>query len=119
MAVSIPTEIIKEIAEYLDAGMKCFYHIHTGDLKDYPDKLKGYVGFDEEIWQESMDKVENNYHEYLNFEGMESHQSFRIIQAFISDITDAKTQQRFEDAISYRNPFQNFKQLLHDYPDLQ
>ena len=119
MPVSIPIEIIKEIAEYLDTGMKCFYHIHTGELEYYPDELKGYAGFEEEMWQESMDKVENNYHEYLSFEGMESHQSFRIMEAFIADMADVKTQQRFEDAISYRKPFQNFKQLLNNYPELR
>ena len=119
MSVSIPLETIKEIAEQLDMGMKCFYHIPTGELEYFPDELKGHAGFDEELWQETIDKVEENYHEYIPFDGMESHESFRIMETFIAEIDDEKTRQRFEDAIGYRKPFQNFKQLLSDYPGLR
>src|SRR5260221_9567677 len=112
MPVSIPTEIIKEIAENLDSGMLCFYHLPTGELECYPDELKGHAGFDEELWQETMDKVENNYHEYIRFEGMESNESFRIMEVFVAAIAETGIRQRFEDAISFGKPFQNFKQLL-------
>jgi len=119
MPLLMSTDTIKEIAEQLESGMKCFYHIPTGDVEYYPDELAGHAGFDEEVWQDSIDKVENNYHEYLCFEAMDTHESFRIMETFISDIPEENTRQRFEDAISYRKPFQNFKQLLHNYPELQ
>jgi len=119
MPVNISPEIIKEIAEQLDMGMKCFYHIPTDELEYYPDELKGYGGFDEELWEDAINKVEENYHEYIQFEGMESHESFRIMEEFLSLIDDKNIRRRFEDAIGYRKPFQNFKQLLFDYPDLR
>ena len=119
MSVSIPFETIKEIAQELDMGMKCFYHIPTGELVSYPDELRGLAGFEEEFWQESIDKVNENYSEYILFEGMQSHESFRIMERFIAEIPDEKSRQRFEDAIAYRKPFQNFKQLLLDYPELR
>ncbi len=65
-----------------------------------------------------MDKVKENYQVYIPFEGMESHDSFKMMEEFVALIEDKKTQQRFEDAIGYRKPFQNFKHLLYDYPDL-
>lgn len=119
MTVNISPEKIKEIAEQLDLGMKCFYHIPTGELEYFPDELKGHAGFDEELWEDSINKVEENYLEYIPFEGMESHESFRIIEDFVSMIADEKVRQRFEDAIGYRKPFQNFKQLLLGYPVLR
>jgi hypothetical protein len=119
MPISISNEAIKEIAEYLDSGMICFYHIPTGKLEYYPDELKGHAGFDEELWQETIDKVENSYHEYIRFEGMESHESFKIMEAFVAAIAETGTRQRFEDAISFKKPFQNFKQLLLNYPELR
>lgn len=100
-------------------GMKCFYHIPTGELEYYPDELKGYAGFDEEVWEEAINKVEENYHEYISFEAMESHESFSMMEEFVSLIDDKNIRRRFEDAIGYRKPFQNFKQLLFDYPDLR
>ena len=119
MGISITNERIKEIADYLDAGMICFFHKPTGELEYYPDEFRGHAGFDEEPWQETMDKVEANYHEYIRFEAMESHDSFRILEAFVDTIGDAGIRQRFEDAISFKRPFQNFKQLLPHYPELR
>ena len=119
MLLSIPADTIKEIAGQLESGMKCFYHIPTGELESYPDEFGGLAGFDEEIWQESIDKVENNYHEYIAFEAMDSHESVNVMETFVCNIAEANTRQRFEDAISYKKPFQNFKQLLVAYPDLR
>ena len=119
MPVNISTETIKEIAEQLDMCMKCFYHIPTSELESFQDELKGHAGFDDELWEEFINKVDENFHEYIRFEGMESHESFSIMEEFISMIADEKVRQRFEDAIGYRKPFQNFKQLLLNYPDLR
>jgi hypothetical protein len=119
MGISITNERIKEIAEYLDAGMICFYHKATGELEYYPDESRGHVGFDEEPWQETIDKVEANYDEYIRFEAMESHESFSILEAFVTTIAEDNIRQRFEDAISFKKPFQNFKQLLSGYPQLR
>lgn len=119
MAVSIPPETLKDIADYLDMGMICFYHIRTGELEYYPDELRVNVGFDEELWQETIDKVGSDLQAYIRFEGMGSHESFMIIESFVAEIADARIRQRFVDAISFKKPFQNFKQLLRNYPVLE
>ena len=119
MAVNIPPEKIKEIAEELDMGMKCFYHIPTGELESFPDELKGHAGMDDELWEDTINKIDEKFHEYIRFEGMESDESFRIMEDFADIIEDAKIRLRFEDAIGNRKPFQNFKHLLLSYPDLR
>lgn len=119
MAPAISPEMIKEIAQELDMGMKCFYHKTTGELEFYPDELKGHAGFDEGLWEETIAKVEENYGDYIRFEPMESHESFRVMEDFISLVADENVRLRFEDAIGYKKPFQNFKQLLCNYPELQ
>jgi hypothetical protein len=115
MSVSIPFETTKEITGQLDMGMKCFYHKQTGELEYFPDELRNYDGFDEELWEETINKVDD----YLAFEGMDSHESFRMMEDFVDEIADKRIRERFEDAISYKKPFQNFKQLLLNYPDLR
>lgn len=120
MAIQLTSEMIKEIAAELDMGMKCFYHLPTATLKSYPDELRMEGDLDEEIWGETINEVEENYGEYLAFEGMESRESFRVMQDFIEDeIHDESIQQRFFDVIQRRKPFQQFKNLLLDYPDLR
>ncbi|HXB44390.1 MAG TPA: UPF0158 family protein [Puia sp.] len=119
MPVSISNDTVKEIAGYLDSGMKCFYHIPTGELEYYPDDLRGHWGMDMEIWQETIDNVANNYTEYILFEGLENYESFQMMEAFVAGIAEVKTRQQFEEAIRFKKPFQNFKFLLLDYPLLQ
>lgn len=118
MPVQLTPEMTKEIADQLDMGMKCFYHEPTGELEYYPDEFK-YPGFDEELWAEAIDKVEENFHEYVVFTGMESSESFEIMEDFINEIPQEKIRDKFINAIERRKPFQQFKNLLLDYPDLR
>lgn len=118
MPLQLTPEMIKEIAEQLDTGMKCFYHLPTGKTEYYPDQYK-YAGFDEELWEEAIEKVEENFDEYVAFTSMESQESFEVMEDFIAGIPDKKIQERFTNVIQRRNPFQQFKNVLLDYPDLR
>ena len=118
MAIEIKSETIKEIAEWLDAGMVCFYHKGTGEVEYYPDELRS-LGFDPELWDEVIDKVDKNYGDYLRFEGMHSSEAFKVMEYFIDDISDIPTHNKFIDAISLKKPFSRFNHLLHYYPELR
>ncbi len=119
MSLQIADEMIKEIAEQLDCGMKCFYHIKTGALETYPDNSNEFYGSDDNPLQDVMDKIDEHYNEYIRFEGMESYESFIQMENFINEITDKETQHRFEEIILRRKPFQQFKNLLRDYSELR
>jgi Uncharacterised protein family (UPF0158) len=119
MPVVITPEKIKEIAQELDCGMKCFYHIATGEIESYPDELKGHTGFEEEFWKDVIKKIKKNRKQYIYFEAMESHESFRLIETFIGNIEDEKTKAYFEETVSRKKPFQQFKACLQEYDGLQ
>ena len=110
----IPDSMITEIADTLDTGMICYYHKQTGELESHPVEM-----IDEELWQEVLDKIDENYMDYLRIEPMESHESFKIMEDYIAEIPDQKIQHRFEEVIRQRKPFQQFKNLLLDYPELR
>ncbi|HWD88994.1 MAG TPA: UPF0158 family protein [Mucilaginibacter sp.] len=114
----IKPETLKEIAEMLDMGMVCFYHKPSGEMDYYPDELKN-PGFDEEPWAETISKIEENSDDYIRFEGMSSHEAFRVMEDFIAGIDHTPTHNRFIDAISQKKPFRNFDDLLGYYPDLR
>ena len=119
MIVTISPTQIKEIAGELDAGMKCFYHIPTGEIKSYPDELRGHAGFEGEFWEDVMEQVESALQEFVAFEALESFESFRMMETFINNIEEVKIQLQFQDTIRLRKPFQQFKYLLIDYPVLR
>ena len=115
--LEISDEMIKEIAGELDCGMKCFYHLQTGELICFPDELKMGEEIDEEAWGEEIAKIEEEPDLYLEFTVIESHESFRVMEDFIGQISDDKIRHQFEEVILRRKPFQQFKNLLFDYPD--
>jgi hypothetical protein len=117
MPFEIKPEIIKRIADELDTGMVCYYHKITGELESYPDENRN-PGFDEEFWVEVMDKVAENRDDYLEFEPMNSHESFRVMENFIGQIDHVPTHNKFIDAISRKRPFAHFRDMLNYYPDL-
>ena len=119
MNISIAPEKLKEIAQELDMGMICYYHIATGELESIPDELKGHAGYETEFWEDNIKKVKANRKRYIRFEGMESNESFNLMETFVQQMEDDTTRRRFEDAITFKKPFQNFKQLLYQYPELQ
>ncbi len=120
MSLQILPDMIKEIAEQLDCGMKCFYNLKTGELEYFPDE-NNHSSFDaeESPWKEIKDKIDEEPDDYLMFEGMDSHESFRVMENFISEIPLQIIQVKFEVAIQRKKPFQQFKYLLLDFPDLR
>jgi hypothetical protein len=119
MTVVIPPEQIKEISQELDGGLKCFYHIATGEVKSYPDEFKGHAGFEEEFWKDIMEQVESAPQDFVAFESLESFESFKMMETFINTIEEVRIQLQFEDVIHLKKPFQQFKYLLYDYPVLR
>ena len=63
--------------------------------------------------------VKSDYKNYIKFEKMDSNESFQMMENFVETIADKNIQQRFEDAIRFRKPFQNFNQMLENFPDLR
>jgi Uncharacterised protein family (UPF0158) len=119
MNISITPEKIKNIVQEVEMGMLCYFHIKTGELECVPDELKGHAGYEEEFWKDSLKKIKTHRRHYICFEGMESSESFRMMQKFIQDIKDDITCRRFQEIITFKKPFGHFKQLLNDYPLLK
>ncbi len=118
MAIEIPPQIIKEIAEWLEMGMLCFYDKTTGELEFYPDELRD-PGFDDELWKDTIKKVKKNRKNYIPFEGMSSLEGFRVMADFVDNINDMRTRSKFLDAISRKKSYSNFNNLLSYYPNLR
>ncbi len=101
---------ITEIAEWLDCGMVCYFHKPTASIEYYPDPYDGF--FDEELWQEVIEKVENDCGNYEKFEKMDSNQGFRVMEDFAYSLKDEEFKNQLISRLSNRKPFQNFKILV-------
>lgn len=106
--MKISDKTIEEIADNLDCGMKCYLHKRTGDLKTIINE-DNWVGADIEAWEEDIEELDANWTDYIEFEGMDSHESFKIMSDFAENIDNAKLQDRLINALNKSKPFRNFK----------
>ncbi len=108
--MTITEEKIIEIAELLECGMICFFHHTTGNIEYYPDPDSLY--FDPEPWQDIMDKIERDWHNYKKFEKMNSNEGYRVMENFTYSLADTNFQNKILAQLNRRKPFQNFKYLV-------
>lgn len=116
--MEITPQLLDDIAQELSIGNCCFLNIHTGEVATYPSVLK-YDDTDSEFWQDVLDQVNDTPQDYIEIEGMESWESFGVMEDFISVMVPAIHQNRFVDAISKKHPFRRFNELLHDFESLR
>ncbi len=108
--MKLTEEQIKEIAENLDMGMRCFCHLKTGEIEATPDFFSGdWIGQDTEPWQETLDKLDENWGDYFEFEKMTSNESFEIMTDFAGSVDNQQLQDRLFKALNKSKPFRNFK----------
>tara|TARA_R110002050_G_scaffold4573_1_gene22085 strand:+ start:64504 stop:64923 length:420 start_codon:yes stop_codon:yes gene_type:complete len=106
--MKISDKIIEEIADNLDSGMRCYLHMKTGDLKIIINEDK-WIGADTEAWEDDIEEIDSNWTDYIEFEGMDSHESFKIMVDFTENVDNEKLQYRLKNALNKLKPFQNFK----------
>ena len=106
--MNLTDQQIIEIADNLEAGLNCYFNLKTGEIKTILN-FDSWQGADEEPWEEDINEIEENWSDYYQFDGMESHESFRLMTDFVESIDDQKLKNRLLNALIKRKPFQNFK----------
>jgi outer membrane cobalamin receptor len=108
--VKITKDQIKEIAEQLDCGNRCFINKDTGDIKTTPDFDNGYA--DEELWADVLEELEENWDKYIQIEKMESHESFDLMTDFADSVDSRELRDSLINALNKKHPFRNFKWVV-------
>ncbi len=79
---------IHEISQDLQCGLKTFINKKTGEIKSIFDPNEVYS--DPEIWEEELEKIENEWIDYSVIEKMESWEAFQVMEDFIEEIKDER-----------------------------
>jgi len=114
--IKLTDEQISDIAQDLEAGLKCFIHKVTGDVKTLPDELNSNMEMDEELWQDVIDEIDNDEENFIVIEGMDSRESYILMEKFIDTVEDKQIAARLTNAINVPKPFHTFRYEL-DYSD--
>lgn len=103
---------IKEIAEQMDCGMRCFCSTKTNKLLFLPADLE----FEDEaaqFWQDEINELNSQPLVYQEIEKPESYDSFKMMQEFAnSAFIDRRFQEKLSTILERRKPFANFKMCI-------
>ena len=108
--INLTKDQIKEIAEQLDCGNRCYINRDTGDIKTTPDFDNGYA--DEELWADVLKELEENWDKYIQIEKMESHESFDLMADFADSVDSRELRDSLINALNKKHPFRNFKWVV-------
>ncbi len=99
---------LNEIADNLDAGLRCYFHLKTREIKTIIN-FDTWLDADKEAWSDIIKEIEEHPLDYYEFEGMNSRDSFRLMVDFIDLVDDNKLRDSLIRALNRSKPFSNFK----------
>jgi hypothetical protein len=108
-------KLIREIAENLDCGFDCFFNPMSQELITIPSF--GEISDTEQLeaaFSEELKRIDQQQGEFLKFEVLESHDSFKIMERYTMRLSEGSLKTSLENALKERKPFRNFKYLIDD-----
>jgi len=106
--MKLTEEQIKEISEELQLGMRCLYNMKTEEIKSVMD-FSRFPDADEELWEDDLNEIEENWDDYFEFDSMESRDEYQVMAEFVENVDDEKLKEKLEDALNGPKPFKIFK----------
>lgn len=110
-------KVVPVIADNIDAGLVCFLNLDTVEMEDIPQSLVNDPDDFEAITGESFETLDLKYPDwknYISFEPLDSHESFKIMEYFADDLMDESLQEKLINALNHRKPFANFKDIVEN-----
>lgn len=106
--------VIAEIASTIDAGMLCYLNIDTLETKDViPDWLNDDTDLEIDSYKDELGHLKHvDWKNSICFEPLDSHESFRIMEQFVSQLKNIPLQNKLILALDNRKPFANFKRII-------
>ncbi|CAN5916826.1 hypothetical protein BH24BAC1_BH24BAC1_40790 [soil metagenome] len=92
--ISLTEDQLQAVAQELEMGMKCFVHKKTNEVVFLPDELRLNNYYDEELWQDQIDQLEESIHEYVRIEAMGTHESWEVMERLVETVQKPSLQER-------------------------
>jgi CYTH domain-containing protein len=112
----VPRQILNNIADSMEAGLKCFINKTTFEVVSVPDDDRfPEMDWEDEVgpWKEDIDKVFENP-DYIEIEKLDSSDSFKIMEYFALSLPESTTKTRLVTALEGHKPFSNFNHQIHN-----
>jgi hypothetical protein len=112
--VSPSKSIIQQIADEIDSGYDCYYGPETGEFISVPHELtNGYIEEEfKEAFKDDIDRIEQQKASLIKFEPLESFESFKIMEAFVDQLSEDEFQLELGKILQRNKAFRNFKNVI-------
>jgi hypothetical protein len=114
--IKLTKDQIKEIAEQLDCGMRCYVNKETGEIKSVLN-FESWQTDDTEPWGDILNELDENWDKYTEIDRMESHESFELMADFAESVEDRELRDSLINALNKKHPFRNFKWVVDNSGD--
>jgi len=111
--ITISPQNIREIAQDLQCGLRCFYNSVTEEIKSHPDFMSDAFA-EPEMWQEMLDEIAENSDQYIEFEKLPTRESFEMMETFVDRVKDKRLQNSLINELNRPKPFRNFRNRVDD-----
>lgn len=108
--------LVKETAEYLNAGMICYINSTTLELLYIPKDFEMYDADEDNPFVLDLKRIEKKSDKFIKIEPPASHISFGFMERFVPTVTDAHYRITLENALKKQKPFRNFNAIIHSSP---
>ena len=109
--INLTKDQIREIAEELDCGMRCYINKETGEIKTILN-FESWQTDNREPWKDVLNELDENWDKYVEIERMESHESFELMADFAENVDSKELRDSLINALNKKHPFQNFKWVV-------
>ena len=108
--MKITLKQIHSISQDLQTGLEIFINKETYEIKSLLNPNDLYS--DTEFWDEELEKIENEWSDYIIISKMESREAFQIMEDFVDEISDPRLNEDLIKILNRKSPFANFKQEI-------
>jgi len=104
--------VVHSIADAISAGLVCCLNMDTLEVEDYPANIEGEEW--EDITGEKFEFKHLEWKNVLNFEPLQSSESFTIMEDFARQVDNTKVQNSLKNILNNRKPFAHFNSYIHN-----
>ncbi len=108
-------KVVPIIADSINAGLTCFLNPDTLETEEIPEKMLNDPEEFEMLTGESLETSDLKYmkwENYIQFDPLESHEAFKIMEQFADKLNDPFFKRRLFDTLNRIKPFANFKNIV-------
>jgi len=113
--MKVSKSILNEIAQELDCGSTCYYNTKTDEIISIPSFSDMWDEDDfKEAFETEFERIEKQKKDLIKLEGLESFESFKIMEQFVDQLPDEALKEELEFVLANKKPFQKFKYLVEE-----